>query len=81
MASAANWLGTAFYQQGRYEEARPLFEASLRVRERLLPEGHADVATALMNLAGLLDRRATPCKSLFPGYELTDVSSNHSFEK
>jgi CHAT domain-containing protein/Flp pilus assembly protein TadD len=41
------------YQQGKYNEAIPIAEQVLEIRERLLGENHPDVATSLNNLAGL----------------------------
>ena len=41
--------------QGNYEGARPLYECSLAVREKVLGPDHPDVASSLNNLAALLD--------------------------
>ena len=40
--------------QGKYDEAGPLYERSLAIREKALGPDHLDVATALNNRAGLL---------------------------
>ena len=41
--------------QGNYEDAKPLYERSLAIREKVLGPDHPDVATCLNNLAGLLE--------------------------
>ncbi len=41
------------YQQGKYNEAIPIAERVLKIRERLLGQNHSDVATSLNNLAAL----------------------------
>ncbi|CAN0079365.1 unnamed protein product, partial [Hapterophycus canaliculatus] len=43
--------------QGNYEEAKPLLERSLTIREKVGPDD-PDVAMALKNLAGLLRRQS-----------------------
>jgi len=47
---------TGFYlkQRARYEEAEPLYQRSLVIREKVLGDRHPDVAVALNNLAQLL---------------------------
>lgn len=40
--------------QGKYGEAKPLFERSLAIVEKAHGPGHPDVATALNKYAGLL---------------------------
>lgn len=40
--------------QGKYDEAGPLYERSLAIREKAVGPDHPDVATALSNRAGLL---------------------------
>ncbi|ESA37998.1 kinesin light chain 1, partial [Leptolyngbya sp. Heron Island J] len=40
-------------EQGRYEEAEPLYQRSLGIREEQLGPQHPDVVTSLNNLAGL----------------------------
>ncbi|MDB9314662.1 tetratricopeptide repeat protein, partial [Spirulina sp. CS-785/01] len=41
------------YQAGKYEEAIPLAERALEIRQQVLGEEHPSVATSLNNLAGL----------------------------
>jgi CHAT domain-containing protein len=41
------------YQQGKYQEAIPLMERSLQIRETQLGANHPDTATSLNNLAAL----------------------------
>lgn len=40
--------------QGKYDEAKPLYERSLRIREINLGELHPDVAESLNTLANIL---------------------------
>ncbi len=51
LAEYLNKYGTAAYQSGDHETATAAFERSLRHLERTLGGDHADVATALNNLA------------------------------
>ncbi|MDT9342477.1 tetratricopeptide repeat protein, partial [Trichodesmium erythraeum 21-75] len=44
------------YKQGKYDEAVPLLEQSLKIRLQLLGAEHPDVATSLNNLAFLYQR-------------------------
>jgi len=46
-------IGGILRKLGHYEEARPLVESALALRERELPPGHADRARALLGLARL----------------------------
>jgi hypothetical protein len=46
--------GTDGVPQGKYAEAKPLFERSLEIRKKALGEDHPDVAASLNNLAELL---------------------------
>ena len=43
--------------QGDYEGAKPLYERSLAIREKVLGPDHPDVASSLNNLAGLLENQ------------------------
>ena len=40
--------------QGKYDDAKPLYERSLAIREKALGAEHPDVAHSLNKLAGLL---------------------------
>ena len=40
--------------QGKYDKAEPLYERSLRIREKALGTGHPAVAQSLQNYAALL---------------------------
>jgi len=53
LAEYLNWAGEAFYYAGLYDQAKPLFEKALAIREKILGSEHPDVATSLNNLAGL----------------------------
>ncbi len=43
----------ALFEQGRYDEAEPLYRRSLDIRERSLGAGHPDVAESLDEIAAL----------------------------
>ena len=42
------------WAQGRYDEAEPLYQRALTIREKALGPAHPNVATALENYASLL---------------------------
>ena len=44
-----------FANQGKYDDAEPLFKRALAIREETLGRRHPDVATSLTNLAILLE--------------------------
>ena len=44
----------AMADQGKYEEAEPLYKRSLAIREKVFGEDHPSVATTLNNLGSLL---------------------------
>ena len=46
--------GTDGVPQGKYAEAKPLFERSLEIGKKALGEDHPAVASSLNNLAALL---------------------------
>ena len=48
---------TIHIQAGRYEEAEPLLQGALALRQSLLGEDHPDVAVSLYNLAALYDNQ------------------------
>lgn len=49
-ASAIAWVGHLYQKQGRLADAEPLMERSLAIFTKILPPGHANVATATSNL-------------------------------
>jgi tetratricopeptide (TPR) repeat protein len=49
----ADKLAVLYHNQGRYEEAKPLYKRALIIREQVLGENHPDTAQALNNLAEL----------------------------
>ena len=44
-----------YESQGKYEEAEPLYQRSLGIRETKLGKDHPNVASSLNNLAGLYE--------------------------
>ncbi|MGB3293029.1 MAG: tetratricopeptide repeat protein [Phormidesmis sp.] len=54
-ASSLDWLANVYQNQGRHEQAEPLYEQALALRRKLLGEEHPDVANSLNNLAALYD--------------------------
>ena len=42
-----------YYDQGRYEDAEPLYDEALSISRRVLGVDHPETATSLNNLAGL----------------------------
>jgi tetratricopeptide (TPR) repeat protein/transcriptional regulator with XRE-family HTH domain len=53
LATLLNRAGTYLDARAQFGLARPLLERALAVRERVLGDGHPDVAESLNNLAGL----------------------------
>ncbi len=53
-ATSLNNLAELLYRHGSYDEARPLCERALKIREEVLGPKHRDTATSLNNLAELL---------------------------
>jgi len=53
-AAALDALAQTLQRQGRYGEARPLYERALAIKEKALGPEHPDTAAALNNLALLL---------------------------
>ena len=53
LAKGCNELGTAYYYQGNYTKAEPLFKKAIAIAEKSLPPDHPDLATHLSNLANL----------------------------
>jgi tetratricopeptide (TPR) repeat protein len=56
-AKTMNEQAEALRAQGKYAEARPLFEKALEIRRRLLTDDHPDTAQSYNNLAGNLRDR------------------------
>ncbi len=54
-AAALNARVEELYQQGRYQEAIPLAERAMHLREKALGPEHADTIESLHNLASLYD--------------------------
>ena len=46
-------MASLYESQGRYNEAEPLYQQALALRQKLLGDDHPHVATSLNNLAGL----------------------------
>jgi len=53
LAYYLNWAGYAFDDAALYEQAKPLYERALAIREKVFGKEHPSVATSLNNLAGL----------------------------
>lgn len=54
LATLLNSVGWYFYQRGRYTEAEPCYERSLRIHEKEQGAEHREVAAVVNNLAALL---------------------------
>jgi tetratricopeptide (TPR) repeat protein len=52
-ASSLNNLAALYYDQGKYEQAEPLYKRALAIDEKAYEPDHPDVATDLNNLANL----------------------------
>jgi serine/threonine-protein kinase len=46
-------IGSVYYSLGLYEEAQPLFEKSLQIRQSIFTDDHPDIALSLSNLGYL----------------------------
>ncbi|MEO1006851.1 MAG: tetratricopeptide repeat protein, partial [Cyanobacteria bacterium J06638_38] len=53
VADSLNNLANLYTDQGRYEDAEPLYNQALAIYRQILGEQHSDVATSLNNLANL----------------------------
>jgi tetratricopeptide (TPR) repeat protein len=53
VATSLNNLALLYDNQGRYDEAEPLYQQALELRRELLGDRHPDVAGSLFNLGGL----------------------------
>jgi len=67
-ANYLNEAGVALRYAGEYQQAKPLFEQALAIRERVLGQQHPDYATSLNNLAFLYKSQGETKKAL-PLYE------------
>jgi tetratricopeptide (TPR) repeat protein len=56
VAKSLNILALLLWEQGEYEQARPLYERSLAIWEKALGKEHSLVATGLNNLATTWER-------------------------
>jgi hypothetical protein len=57
-ATVTEILAAGLQAQGRYGEAEALFRRALAIRERVMGPEHANTASSLNNLAGLLSEQA-----------------------
>ena len=57
MAISLNNLAALYSAQGKYAEAEPLYQRSLRIREKALGREHPDIALSLNNLATLYNNQ------------------------
>ncbi|HEY9719086.1 MAG TPA: tetratricopeptide repeat protein, partial [Trichormus sp.] len=46
-------LAEVYFEQGKYDKAEPLYQRSLRIRERVLEPEHEDIVASLNNLSAL----------------------------
>ncbi len=46
-------MALLYYTQGKYEQAEPLYQRALAIREQQVGPQHPDTASSLNNLAGL----------------------------
>jgi tetratricopeptide (TPR) repeat protein len=53
-------LAQLYPDQGLYQEAEPLYQRALAIREKTLPENHPWIALALEHYAGLLRQMNRP---------------------
>jgi TPR repeat protein len=67
-------------RQGRYDEAIPLAEQALRIRQRALGPSHADVTASLRNLAALCEAKGDHGRAAVL-FELVDASGGLSFSE
>eukprot|EP00633_Aureoumbra_lagunensis_P013682 CAMPEP_0197343580 /NCGR_PEP_ID=MMETSP0893-20130614/821_1 /TAXON_ID=44058 ORGANISM="Aureoumbra lagunensis, Strain CCMP1510" /NCGR_SAMPLE_ID=MMETSP0893 /ASSEMBLY_ACC=CAM_ASM_000539 /LENGTH=74 /DNA_ID=CAMNT_0042849375 /DNA_START=1 /DNA_END=221 /DNA_ORIENTATION=- len=57
VATTLNDLAGLLQAQGKYDEAKPLFERAIEIWEKVHGPNHPHVAAGLNNLAGLLDEQ------------------------
>ncbi len=50
-----NELANMLAEQGKYDEARPLYERALAIFEKAHGKSHLDIAMVLTNFAGMLN--------------------------
>ena len=55
-AISLNDLATLYYNQGKYEQAEPLYQRALAIRERVLGHNHPDTVRTRENYASLKER-------------------------
>lgn len=60
VADVESDIAIMLYSQGKYNEALPLFQSSLTIREKMLGKYHPAVAQSLNNYAGLLHTLGKP---------------------
>lgn len=53
MAEVADTIGMTYFDLGLYDDAQAQVEAALRIRERLLPPTHPDLAASCVHLADI----------------------------
>ncbi len=61
-ATSLNNLALLYDSQGKYEQAEPLYQRALHIREQVLGPEHPDTAQSLNNLAALYEIRASMSK-------------------
>ena len=58
LATKLDEQAISLFEQGKYSQAKALYEQSLTIREKILGKDHLDVATSLDNLASLYKNQA-----------------------
>ena len=53
MATSLNNLAELYREQGKYDQAEPLYKRALKIFENALPANHPNIATTLENMGQL----------------------------
>ncbi|MGB3188784.1 MAG: CHAT domain-containing tetratricopeptide repeat protein, partial [Limnoraphis sp.] len=64
VAASLNGLASLYRNQGRYDQAEPLYERSLAIAEKALGENHPHVATSLSHLAYLYNSQGDTTQAI-----------------
>ncbi|QQE65135.1 hypothetical protein GFS31_18200 [Leptolyngbya sp. BL0902] len=72
-----NAQGVELYEAGRFDEAEPLFQESLRILGGLLGDSHPDVASSLNNLASTYQAQGRYGEAELLFQEALEISHEH----